>query len=487
MEETHIFLYKRAKRDVEHISLDMLKLCEAIGAHIYSRQTTDLDCERILCLLSYLFSDAVFNKENNGLGLFGRQGLGSEYATSSHTSARPIAEDKEPDELLRMRDFVIANTRYVTKLKILNSATLTICNQLLTTFIASVTHNTWLRPSRHCTGGSESCKLLGLTERARVEHRASEGIHFAKKATSLERPSNSYRTKASEIWQNPKTETVVKKIFASIPERIDLFGADEVFYKNFSDDVMSSSDISSFVGTKFSRRAPEKGGEHSSITLNDLKSQVVAKRDIEFNDDQTSNSLGSEYLDSVSLLIVEEAIRYNKAITKMRVEAAILLKAIEARTPVDEEHHETCCALIRAEVPKPWGNALPNILAATIYEWMEILKNYVDFFQEWAKARVLPRGGNEMDSPDFPPCVNLAAFARPLRFIACIEESFAVCNGNLSLDDIELTFQVIDEQKRKRMKVRAPSRSEGGCYVEGMSVIEILESSTISTTPFLLT
>ena len=67
---------------------------------------------------------------------------------------------------------------------------------------------------------------------------------------------------------------------------------------------------------------------------------------------------------------------------------------------------------------------------------------------------------------DFPATVDLAAFARPLQLIACIEESYAAFHDGLSLDEVAMTYEVVTGKK----KTRAPPPTEGGCYIEGMSV-----------------
>ena len=337
--DTHVFLYKRAKRDVEHVQLDFPRICEAVGAHIYGRQATELDCERILYLLSQLFcKKAVASNEAYGFGV----GAEGEFAISriSKKSARQGKDPNDNDanieskeELYRMRTFAGLMRKEAPEI-------------------------------------IEGIRTLRLTERARVSRRAWEGIELCQRAKRL--GTLICLVQKDDLWKRQETEQIIKGVFKTIPSPIDLFGADTALEEVFSggdQDTIGSTEMFSFVKRTFPMA-------------------LGTEKDREGKENKKFNVPEHPSLDTISILIVEESKRYNVVVAKMRAAANKCMRAFERRRPIDYECDEVCHALVRAEVPGQWQKLMPNIDARTIHEWMELFKKHITFFQEWASLRI---------------------------------------------------------------------------------------------------
>jgi dynein heavy chain len=155
-----------------------------------------------------------------------------------------------------------------------------------------------------------------------------------------------------------------------------------------------------------------------------------------------------EYKESMSTVLVQEVIRYNKLLATIHSTSAEMIKALKGLVVLSESLEKMCNSMFINQVPAIWSSkAYPSL--KPLSSWILDLAQRCDFIQKWITFGI-------------PNIYWISGFFFPQAFLTGTLQNFAR-KYVVSIDLLSYEFKVIDMKWEEIL-----TRPADGCYIRGL-------------------
>ncbi|KAI9349443.1 dynein heavy chain and region D6 of dynein motor-domain-containing protein [Zopfochytrium polystomum] len=155
-----------------------------------------------------------------------------------------------------------------------------------------------------------------------------------------------------------------------------------------------------------------------------------------------------EYKESMSTVLIQEVIRYNKLLATIHLTLTELLKALKGLVVMSEQLETMCNSIFLNQVPAAWAaKAYPSL--KTLSSWIVDLVARCDFIQKWIDGGI-------------PVVFWISGFFFPQAFLTGTLQNFAR-KYVVSIDVLSFDFKVIDTPWKD-----IHAKPSDGCYIRGL-------------------
>lgn len=190
------------------------------------------------------------------------------------------------------------------------------------------------------------------------------------------------------------------------------------------------------------------GGSNRDSILADLAKDILEKVRLPFDIRAIMKKYPVMYEESMNTVLIQEAIRFNKLLTKVHASLKELQKALKGLVVMSEQLEKASNALFNNSVPDMWQKvAYPSLkpLAA----WVLDLVARVDFITKWYHDGI-------------PPMFWISGFYFPQAFLTGSLQNYAR-QHKVSIDTLSFGFDVLNRSPES-IKVKP----KDGCYIYGL-------------------
>ena len=155
-----------------------------------------------------------------------------------------------------------------------------------------------------------------------------------------------------------------------------------------------------------------------------------------------------DYKESMSTVLIQEVIRYNKLLETIHSTLIEMVKALKGLVVLSESLEKMCNSLYINQVPTLWSSkAYPSL--KPLSAWIIDLSHRCDFIQKWIDQGT-------------PPVYWISGFFFPQAFLTGTLQNFAR-KYVVSIDTLSFDFKVIDAHWED-----VKSKPHDGCYIRGL-------------------
>jgi dynein heavy chain len=192
------------------------------------------------------------------------------------------------------------------------------------------------------------------------------------------------------------------------------------------------------------------GGKSREEQLYDLCKDFSSRVPPLFDTEVISKKYPSNYNDSLSTVLVQEAMRYNRLLDVVGKTLKESLLALKGQIVMSEPLEVMCNAIYINSVPAIWANrAYPSL--KPLGAWFKDLEERIQFFRRWID-----------EGP--PSTFWMSGFFFPQAFLTAVLQNFAR-KHKIPIDQASFEFQFLTETREQLRQ--AP---DDGCYIYGLYV-----------------
>jgi dynein heavy chain len=175
---------------------------------------------------------------------------------------------------------------------------------------------------------------------------------------------------------------------------------------------------------------------------------IISRVPKPFNIQAVMTTYPTDYKESMSTVLVQEVIRYNKLLSVIHSEINEVLKALKGLVVMSQSLEATCSSLYVNRVPKTWAaKAYPSL--KPLQSWVTDLVLRCEFLERWIDNGI-------------PNVFWISGFFFPQAFLTGTLQNYARKYG-ISIDSISFDFEVIGEAWEK-----ITTKPSDGCYIRGL-------------------
>lgn len=155
-----------------------------------------------------------------------------------------------------------------------------------------------------------------------------------------------------------------------------------------------------------------------------------------------------EYKESMSTVLVQEVIRYNRLLSSIHSTLVEMLKALKGLVVMSESLEKMCNSMFINQVPQIWASkAYPSL--KPLSSWVSDLSHRCEFIQKWVNNGI-------------PNIYWISGFFFPQAFLTGTLQNYAR-KYVVSIDLLSFEFKVLDTKWEEIV-----SKPSDGCYIRGL-------------------
>ncbi|TPX58491.1 hypothetical protein PhCBS80983_g03079 [Powellomyces hirtus] len=261
-----------------------------------------------------------------------------------------------------------------------------------------------------------------------------DGYKFSSSETYVSIPADNYNAYRNYIRGLPIEETT--EIFAMHENANITFAQKETF--TLFDSLLA-------LMPKSSKSAGSKSREEQ---LADTALSIQSRVPKPFPIDMVMKKYPIEYRESMSTVLIQEVIRYNRLLSTIHSTLIELTKALKGLVVMSDALETTCNNIFINQVPLVWAaKAYPSL--KSLSSWVIDLVARCEFIQKWIDIGI-------------PTVFWISGFFFPQAFLTGTLQNFAR-KYTVSIDTLGLDFKILDQ--RWEDMVQKPG---DGCYIRGL-------------------
>lgn len=196
------------------------------------------------------------------------------------------------------------------------------------------------------------------------------------------------------------------------------------------------------------KSSKSSSGKTRDEQLTDTALLIQSKVPKPFSFDYVAKKFPIEYKESMSTVLQQEVIRYNKLLSTIHSSITEMLKAMKGLVVLSETLETMCNSIYVNQVPKIWASkAYPSLKALS--SWTTDLVQRCEFIQRWIDQGT-------------PPVYWISGFFFPQAFLTGTMQNFAR-KYVVSIDLLAFDFKVIETRWED-----VHSKPPDGCYIRGL-------------------
>ncbi|TPX54258.1 hypothetical protein SeMB42_g00367 [Synchytrium endobioticum] len=184
--------------------------------------------------------------------------------------------------------------------------------------------------------------------------------------------------------------------------------------------------------------------------LMELAISIQNKIPAPFNEDEVLRKYPNDYKESMSTVLVQEVIRYNRLLSALHSSLAEVRKALVGLVVMSEALEAVCNALFVNQVPSMWAaKAYPSL--KPLNGWVSDLMARCEFLQKW------------IDNGQ-PAIFWLSGIFFPQALLSGVLQNFAR-KYNIAIDQLSFEFKMLDGRWED-----LHAKPADGCYIRGLNL-----------------
>jgi dynein heavy chain len=260
------------------------------------------------------------------------------------------------------------------------------------------------------------------------------GYKFSTSPIYVSIPGESYSNYRTYIKQLPIEETT--EIF-SMHENANITFAQKQTYTLFES-----------LLALMPKTSKSSSGKTRDEQLSDIALMVQSKVPKPFNLEFISKKYPIDYKESMSTVLTQEVIRYNRLLSAIHSSIVEMIKALKGLVVMSESLEKMCNSMFINQVPSLWSaKAYPSL--KPLSSWITDLVQRTEFIQKWIDHGM-------------PSVYWISGFFFPQAFLTGTLQNFAR-KYVVSIDLLSFDFKII-ETKWEDIK----SKPADGCYIRGL-------------------
>lgn len=189
-------------------------------------------------------------------------------------------------------------------------------------------------------------------------------------------------------------------------------------------------------------------GKTRDEQLTDIALMVQSRVPKPFSMDYVSKRYPIDYKESMSTVLLQEVIRYNRLLSEIHSSIVEMIKALKGLVVLSEQLEKMCNSMFINQVPALWSSkAYPSL--KSLSSWVTDLVQRTEFIQKWIDQGI-------------PPVYWISGFFFPQAFLTGTLQNFAR-KYIVSIDLLSFDFKVIDAKWED-----IHSKPTDGCYIRGL-------------------
>ncbi|KAL7746739.1 hypothetical protein RI367_007902 [Sorochytrium milnesiophthora] len=202
--------------------------------------------------------------------------------------------------------------------------------------------------------------------------------------------------------------------------------------------------------TLMPKTTSSSGGKTREQVLADTCLAIVEKVPKVFNVEAIMKKYPISYKESMSTVLVQEVVRYNRVLALVNQSLQDLIRALRGFVVMSTQLEAMANSMYINQVPALWAaKAYPSL--KPLSSWVSDLAARIDFLQKWYDSGI-------------PNVFWISGFFFPQAFLTGTLQNFARKYG-LPIDTLAFNFSVVDERPEN-----IQSKPADGCYIRGLFI-----------------
>ncbi|KAJ3073482.1 Dynein heavy chain 1, axonemal [Podochytrium sp. JEL0797] len=196
------------------------------------------------------------------------------------------------------------------------------------------------------------------------------------------------------------------------------------------------------------RSTKNAGGKTRDEILSDTAISIQSRIPKPYSLEMVMKKYPIDYKESMSTVLIQEVIRYNKLLGVIHQTIVELLKALKGLVVMSESLEKMCNSLFINQVPASWAaKAYPSL--KSLSTWVLDLMARADFIQKWIDNGI-------------PVVFWISGFFFPQAFLTGTLQNFAR-KYTISIDTLQFEFKMVDNRWED-----IHTKPSDGCYIRGL-------------------
>ncbi|KAI8896128.1 dynein heavy chain and region D6 of dynein motor-domain-containing protein [Globomyces pollinis-pini] len=259
-----------------------------------------------------------------------------------------------------------------------------------------------------------------------------------------------YRFSSSEIYYSHAGENynIYKEYIKSLPidEGTDIFSMHENANITFAQ--KQTYTLFESLLTLMPKSSKSGSGKTREELLTDLAMMIQARVPKPFLLHVVLKKFPIEYKESMSTVLIQEVIRYNKLLATIHSTVVEMLKALKGLVVLSESLELMCNSMFINQVPIAWSSkAYPSL--KPLSSWIADLVQRTEFIQKWISLGI-------------PNIYWISGFFFPQAFLTGTLQNYAR-KYVVSIDLLSFEFKILDTKWEEII-----TKPADGCYIRGL-------------------
>ncbi|VDO01556.1 unnamed protein product, partial [Rodentolepis nana] len=192
----------------------------------------------------------------------------------------------------------------------------------------------------------------------------------------------------------------------------------------------------------------QEGGNSREAIIEEVATQILGQCPQSLDESAIIRKHPIMYEQSMNTVLIQEAIRFNSLLDKIRSTLKELIKAIKGLVVMSAPLEAMATSLFTNQVPEIWNaKAYPSLKA--LGPWIKDLRERIAFLRAWHEVGI-------------PPVIWISGFFFPQAFLTGQLQNFAR-KYSVAVDTVSFNFKIMKEDIG--VLRQAP---KDGCYIHGL-------------------